>query len=74
VDFAPQLSVDSVVLARLIARESDALFPDTAFMIADAVAASRLIMLACDAPAMRTHPPCSIFAVVRCPRRPSYSS
>lgn len=55
-DFLPQISVNSVVLARLIARESDALFPGTAPMIAEDVSAGRLIRLDCDAPAMRTNP------------------
>jgi len=55
-DFVPQISVNSVVLARLIARESDAVFPGTAPMIAEDVAAGRLVRLDCDAPALRTNP------------------
>jgi DNA-binding transcriptional LysR family regulator len=55
-DFSPQISVNSVVLARLIARESDALFPGTAPMLADDVTAGLLVRLDCDAPAMRTNP------------------
>jgi DNA-binding transcriptional LysR family regulator len=53
-DVEPQISVNSVVLARLIARESDALFPGTSAMISDDVAAGRLVALDCEAPAMRT--------------------
>jgi DNA-binding transcriptional LysR family regulator len=55
-DFAPQISVNSVVLARLIARESDAVFPGTASLLADDIAAGKLVRLHCDAPAMRTDP------------------
>jgi DNA-binding transcriptional LysR family regulator len=55
-DFVPQIFVNSVGLARLIARESDALFPGTAAILADDIAAGRLIKLDCDAPAMRTNP------------------
>lgn len=55
-DFTPQILVDSVILARLIARESDALVPGTAAMLAEDVDAGRLIRLECDAPAMRTDP------------------
>ena len=55
-DFAPQISVNSVVLARLIARESDAVFPGTAPMLAEDVAAGRLVRLDSDAPALRTNP------------------
>jgi DNA-binding transcriptional LysR family regulator len=53
-DVEPHISVNSVVLARLIARESDALFPGTMAMISDDVAAGRLVALDCEAPAMRT--------------------
>jgi DNA-binding transcriptional LysR family regulator len=53
-DFAPQILVNSLALARLIARNSDALFPGTAGMIADDVAAGHLVRLDFDVPAMRT--------------------
>lgn len=55
-DFVPQIAVNSVVLARLIARESDAVFPGTGPMIAEDVAAGRLVRLDSDAPALRTSP------------------
>lgn len=52
--FAPQIQVNSIAAARLIARESDAVVPATAAILADDVAAGRLVRLAADAPAMRT--------------------
>ena len=52
-DFVPGIQVNSVALARLIARESDAVFPGTAETLADDVAAGRLVTLAIDAPALR---------------------
>ena len=51
----PQVLVNSVVLARLIAQESDMLVPGTAAMLADDVAAGRLVRLECSAPAMQTN-------------------
>jgi DNA-binding transcriptional LysR family regulator len=52
--FAPQILVNSIATARLIARESDAVVPGTAAILADDVAAGRLVILSADAPAMRT--------------------
>lgn len=54
-DFAPQILVNSLALARLIARQSDALFPGTPRMIAEDVAAGHLVRLDFDMPAMRTN-------------------
>jgi DNA-binding transcriptional LysR family regulator len=54
-DFTPQILVNSLVLARLIARNSDALFPGTSGMIAEDVSAGHLIRLDFDVPAMRTN-------------------
>jgi DNA-binding transcriptional LysR family regulator len=54
-DFTPQILVNSLALARLIARNSDALFPGTAGMIAEDVSAGRLVRLDFDVPAMRTN-------------------
>lgn len=54
-DFAPQLSVNSLSLARLIARQSNALFPGTAGMLAEDVAAGHLVVLDFSVPAMRTN-------------------
>jgi len=53
-DYVPQVLVNSVALARLIAQESDMLVPGTAAMLADDVAAGRLVSLGCSAPAMHT--------------------
>ena len=44
------------MLARLIERESDALFPGTASMRAGDVAAGRFVRIECDAPATGTKP------------------
>jgi DNA-binding transcriptional LysR family regulator len=52
--FVPQIKVNSMTTARLIACESDALVPGTAAMLADDVAAGRLVRLDMDAPTMRT--------------------
>jgi DNA-binding transcriptional LysR family regulator len=52
--FAPQIQVNSMTAARLIARESNALVPGSAAMLAEDVAAGRLIRLDVDAPALRT--------------------
>ena len=54
-DFAPQILVNSLALARLIARNSDALVPVTSAMIAEDVAAGHLVRLAFEVPAMRTN-------------------
>jgi DNA-binding transcriptional LysR family regulator len=53
-DFVPQLSVNSLSLARLIARQSDALFPGTAGMLAEDIAAGHLVLLDFRVPAMQT--------------------
>ncbi len=52
--FHPQILVNSLSHARLIARESDALFPATAALLAEDVAAGRLVRLDCRVPEMRT--------------------
>ena len=53
-DFVPQILVNSLAHARQIARDSDALFPCTAALLEDDVAAGVLIRLDCHVPAMRT--------------------
>jgi DNA-binding transcriptional LysR family regulator len=53
-DFLPAITVNSLDLARLIATESDALFPGTASMIAPDIAAGRLTRLDFWIPAMTT--------------------
>lgn len=53
-DFLPAVTVNSLDLARLIATESDALFPGTASMIAPDLAAGRLTRLDFWIPAMTT--------------------
>jgi DNA-binding transcriptional LysR family regulator len=53
-DFVPPIAVNSLTLARLIARDSDALFPATLGMIADDLAAGLLSRVDFSAPAMRT--------------------
>lgn len=52
--FAPAICVTSLSLARQIAARSDALFPSTATMVADDIAAGRLALLAFDTPALRS--------------------
>jgi DNA-binding transcriptional LysR family regulator len=52
--FHPQILVNSLSHARLIARNSDALFPATAALLAEDVAAGRLVRLDCRVPEMRT--------------------
>ena len=52
--FDPQIVVNSLSHARLIARDSDALFPATAALLAEDVAAGRLVRLDCRVPEMRT--------------------
>ena len=54
-DFVPQLSVNSLSLARLIARQSNALFPGTARMLAEDIAAGHLVLLDFRVPAMQTN-------------------
>ena len=54
-DFVPQIRVNSVALARLIVRDSDAVMPGTAATLADDVAAGKLVILPVDEPAMRTN-------------------
>ena len=54
-DFVPQLSVNSLSLARLIARQSNALFPGTAGMLAEDIAAGHLVLLDFRVPAMQTN-------------------
>jgi len=53
-NFIPQILVNSLAHARLIARDSDALFPGTAALLAEDVAAGRLVKLDCHVPEMRT--------------------
>jgi DNA-binding transcriptional LysR family regulator len=50
----PHIMVESTALARLLARDSDTLFPGTASMLADDVAAGHLVLLSTDAPVLRT--------------------
>jgi len=50
----PQILVNSLAHARLIALDSDALFPSTAALLAEDVAARRLVKLDCRVPEMRT--------------------
>ena len=52
--FDPQILVNSLSHARLIAQDSDALFPATAALLAEDVAAGRLVRLDCRVPEMRT--------------------
>ena len=54
-DYTPQILVNSIVLAQMIEQESDLLVPGTAAMLADDVAAGRLVRLECAAPAMQTN-------------------
>jgi DNA-binding transcriptional LysR family regulator len=54
--FVPQIQVNSMTAARLIARESNALVPASAAILAEDVAAGRLVKLDVDAPALRTDP------------------
>ena len=53
-DFIPQILVNSLAVARLVAQGSDAIFPGTAGILADDLAAGRLVTLDCDAPVLRT--------------------
>ena len=53
-DFIPQVVVNTTAVARLIARESDALATGTASMLSSDVAAGHLVLLDIDAPVLRT--------------------
>ena len=53
-DFIPQILVNSLAVARLVAQGCDALFAGTAGILADDLAAGRLVTLDCDAPVLRT--------------------
>ena len=53
-DFIPQVVVNTTAVARLIARDSDALATGTASMLAGDVAAGHLVLLDIDAPVLRT--------------------
>ena len=53
-EFVPQILVNSLALARLIARNSDALVPATSGMIAEDISSGHLVRLDFDVPAMRT--------------------
>ena len=53
-DYVPQVLVNSVAAAKVIARGSDLLVPGTAATLADEVAAGRLVVLDVDAPALRS--------------------
>jgi len=53
-NFIPQILVNSLAHARLIARDCDALFASTAALLAEDVAARRLVKLDCRVPEMRT--------------------
>ena len=53
-DFTPAIHVNSLAIARQIARQSDALFPGTLSMLAPDVEAGQLVRLAFHIPVMRT--------------------
>jgi DNA-binding transcriptional LysR family regulator len=53
-DHSPAIQVDSLAMGRQIARDSDAVFPGTAAMLADDVAMGRLVRLETTAPVLRT--------------------
>jgi len=52
-DYEPPISVNTVALARWIARESDAIVPGTAATLAEDIAAGRLVAYDFDVPGMR---------------------
>jgi len=54
--FAPSIEVNSLDLAKRIARESDALLPATAAILSDELASGVLVRLAFDLPELRTRP------------------
>jgi DNA-binding transcriptional LysR family regulator len=53
-NFIPQILVNSLAHARLIAHDSDALYTGTAALLAEDIAAGRLVKLDCHVPEMRT--------------------
>lgn len=53
-DLSPPIQVDSLGLGRKIAASSDAVIPVTAAMAANEIAAGQLVLLATDAPVLRT--------------------
>jgi len=53
-NFIPQILVNSLAHARLIAHDSDAIFTGTAALLAEDRAAGRLVKLDCHVPEMRT--------------------
>jgi DNA-binding transcriptional LysR family regulator len=53
-NFIPQILVNSLAHARLIAHDSDALVTGTAALLAEDIAAGRLVKLDCRVPEMRT--------------------
>lgn len=53
-EFVPQIVVNSLAIARLIARGSDAIVPGTRAQLAEDVAAGRLVVLDIQSPALET--------------------
>ncbi|MBE0627874.1 MAG: LysR family transcriptional regulator [Burkholderiales bacterium] len=53
-DLVPHILVNSLALARLIARESDAIFPGTTSMLAEDVASGHLTLIDFDMPSLKT--------------------
>lgn len=51
-EFLPQITVNSLAMARIIARGSDAIVPGTATHLADDVAAGRLVRLPVESPSL----------------------
>lgn len=54
-DYVPQILVNSVAIAKVVARGSDALLPGLAATLADEVAAARLVLLDIDGPQLRSN-------------------
>jgi DNA-binding transcriptional LysR family regulator len=54
-DYTPKVLVNTIAMAKQVAQASDLLVPGTAAMLADDVAAGRLVRLPCSAPALRTN-------------------
>lgn len=54
-DYVPQILVNSVAIAKVVARGSDALLPGLAGTLADEVAAGRLVLLDVDGPGLRSN-------------------